>query len=1811
MAALKYRDEHNRIGFLEKPKGSTDYHQVIDFLLDSHIRYALVTDPLIYDSLITQFWSTASLRSSELGPPAIVATIDGTPYTITESLVRSKLQLHDEGGIVDMPIPDIFLGMDNLGYPTEGKLTFHKNKFSPQWRFLIHTLLHCLSTKSGSWDQFGTPLAIALICLCEGKKYNWSRYIFTGMVNNINNSKKFLMFPRFLQLILDIETRNPKPYHAVRLTSKMFANMRLNFHGDHMPLVAAMLPPTQAAIAAGTSGEAVPPNPQTDHETVTEPVHQTASPHDHGSTSPRPTPTIPAAQMNEPVSKPPRPIPTSPSAQVNQQGPSTDPHVESSSKDNDDDPLRGSFFASPSRSTAAPPEGTTSGGAADPHNLTALYTLVSEQGKKIEGLESELQAHKLLFKDVMGKLEDEEQDVDSLIKLAKAAALAADTSSVPADATKATEFPPSSSIHTDAFVHGNDVPSGTTSAFSVDPVEEENPKSKDGVVSSEQNGKQSEDPFNIYSLLNKDKMKNNKEASTKESLEYPPGFTPRENDVENVEMDNQKDNCDGEFGNVNNISDEVNFSSGFNTYKKAGGESMDSDHCRESEGSRKGGSILMLMDELVKVGQTMGYNMDGCMKNIEEIIESQGVDGVNFLTLQETKMESIDLFEIKRCWGNFAFDYVHSASVGKSGGILCVWDPNAFKKLNSTASDYFVMIQGNWVSNGKLLLIISVYAPQELSEKKSLWDYLCHVIDNWKGSVIIMGDFNEVRNKNERFGTIFNVHGANAFNSFISMANLEEVPLGGCSFTWCHRSASKMSKLDRFLMSESLLSECPNLSAITLDRFLSDHRPILLRESTHDYGPIPFRFFHYWLEMEGFENFVNEVWREAPVDNSNAMINMMNKLKYLKKKIRVWNGMRQSPKTRKHVLKQELADLEMIIDKGDASSDTLHKRAEVVKSIQEVDKLCAMEASQKAKIKWAIEGDENSKYYHGILNKKRNQLSIRGVLVEGDWVENPNMVKNEFLNHFKNRFDRPKSVRPMLNMEFPHHLNSMQQLDLEAEVSNEEIKKAVWDCGVDKSPGPDGFTFGFYKRFWSLIEKDVLAAVKYFFHYSRIPKGCNSSFIALIPKTPEAKMVKDFRPISLIGSLYKIIAKILANRLVVVLGDIVNEVQSAFVADRQILDGPFILNEVLQWCKLKKKHSFILKIDFEKAYDSVRWDYLDDVLRKFGFGEKWCGWIQECLRSSWGSVLVNGSPTEEFQFFKGLKQGDPLSPFIFILVMESLHISFKRVVDAGMFNGIVLNSVMHLSHMFYADDAVFMGQWSTKNIDTIIYVLKCFHRASGLSINLSKSKLLGVVVSEDRVVQAANRIGCGVLKAPFAYLGSKVGGNMSRIKSWDEIVDKMVDRLSKWKMKTLSIGGRLTLLKAVLGSMPIYHMSIFKVPMKVLQRMESIRSRFFSGVDLNSKKSIWVKWSKVLCSKEKGGLGVSSLYALNRALMCKWVWRFTTQKNLLWTRVIKAIHGEDGKNGSGFKVGYKSIWRSILQEVETLKIKGIHLNNFMQKKLGNGADTYFWEDLWHGDMVLKQRYPRLYALEVKKTVDVASKLSQENLTWSFRRAPRSGVEQDQLTDLTTYVEGVVLGVTPDRWYWTLDGSGEFSVASARKVIDDNRFPEVSTQTRWIKAVPIKVNIHAWKVRMDCLPTRLNISRRGIDIPSILCPVCGSVTESSSHLFFDCLVAKDNFRKICRWWEVDFMEVHTFDEWVSWIVNLRIPIKHKRLLEGVCFGLWWLIWAYRNKCVFGVVSPSKADIFDDVVSYSFYWSRFRCNVSFSWVDWLKNPHLITL
>nr|GEW95664.1 RNA-directed DNA polymerase, eukaryota, reverse transcriptase zinc-binding domain protein [Tanacetum cinerariifolium] len=889
----------------------------------------------------------------------------------------------------------------------------------------------------------------------------------------------------------------------------------------------------------------------------------------------------------------------------------------------------------------------------------------------------------------------------------------------------------------------------------------------------------SEDPFNRYPILNK--------------LADTGGY-----DIKSEEVREQKDE-----GNSANIRS-----------KDSTSESVCSGKFKSSEVPRNGGSILCVMEEIVKVGTIMGYNMEGCTKNITEIIESQG-----------EAMYGVVLCEIVL---GYAFDFVHSDSVGNSGGILCAWDPYSFHKSSHTVLDYFVIIRGVWLKIGMETLLFVVYAPHDVRDKRTLWDYLVNVCNQWNGEVVMMGDFNEVRIKSDR-------------------------------------SATKMSKLDRFFTSKNLLNRCPNISAITLDRYLSDHRPILLQESMFDYGPVSFKFFHQWLEVEGSNKFVIDSWIVSPRDKFNGMRNLMLKLRFLKAKIREWNHeIRINSKAEFHRLKKELQVMDAELDNGKGSAEVVNKRMEVVNSLHRINKTHASELAQKAKIKW-------------------------GIMVDGTWIEKPDQVKGEFIKHFRNRFDKPLDNRITIDMCFPKSLTTQQQEELESNVSKEELKRAVWDCGVDKSPGPDGFSFGFYRHFWSTIENDVLEAVNHFLTHGDIPKGCNSSFIVLIPKVLNANMVKDFRPISLIGSIYKIIAKILANRLVNMLDDIVNEVQSAFIAERHILDGPFIINE--------------------------------------------------------------------------------------------------RVVEAGIFKGIELSSSLNISHLFFADDAMFVGRWCDGNIDTLMNVLECFHRASGLRINMSKSKIMGVHVEDSNVKHAASKLGCLILNTPFSYLGTKIGGVMSRVEAWKEVVDKVTSRLSKWKMKSLSIGGRLTLLKSVLGSIPIYHMSIYRVPKRVLLVLESIRSHFFNGHDSNSKKASWVKWSSVITSKEKGGLGVASLYALNRALMLKW-------------------------------------------------------------KMGDGANTCFWEDNSAEGGILKNKFPRVYALEKNKKVLVSVKMKDPGLDHSLRRKVRGGAEQSQLNALSELLDKANLVPQTDRHIWSLDSSEVFSVASMRKLLDDHRTSLVSSTTRW-------------------------------------------------------------------------------------------------------------------------------------------------------------------
>ncbi|GKC10333.1 RNA-directed DNA polymerase, eukaryota [Tanacetum coccineum] len=381
---------------------------------------------------------------------------------------------------------------------------------------------------------------------------------------------------------------------------------------------------------------------------------------------------------------------------------------------------------------------------------------------------------------------------------------------------------------------------------------------------------------------------------------------------------------------------------------------------------------------------------------------------------------------------------------------------------------------------------------------------------------------------------------------------------------------------------------------------------------------------------------------------------------------------------------------------------------------------------------------------------------------------------------------------------------------------------------------------------------------------------------------------------------------------------------------------------------------------------------------------------------------------------------------------------------------------------------------------------------------------------------------------------------------------------------------------------------------------------FFYGIDPSENKISWVAWNKVLASKNHGGLGISSFFALNRALLLKWIWRFISSDGSLWSKVIQALYG---KRIDFHATKFSSIWCSIIRELHQLKDNGFDFWEHCKIRIGNGFSTRFWYDLWIGDMPLYAKFPRLFALDLNKDCSVADKLNNY-VKLSFRRAVRGGIEQHQMSDLVSMLESIVLSSSNDRWVCGLSNDGDFKVKDIRIFLDDLFLPH-SEPTRWIKAMPIKINIFAWRARKDCLPTRMNLVQRDINIDSVLCPVCVTNDEDAHHLFFRCDLAQHVLRRLCRWWDLDTYGWSSFHDWLSWFSTIRFPSKSKSLLEGVFYVSWWHIWRFRNRTVFDDKAPNRSEIFDDIVLSSFNWSKYRCHFSFSWTDWLKNPHLISL
>ncbi|XP_071704231.1 uncharacterized protein [Rutidosis leptorrhynchoides] len=555
-------------------------------------------------------------------------------------------------------------------------------------------------------------------------------------------------------------------------------------------------------------------------------------------------------------------------------------------------------------------------------------------------------------------------------------------------------------------------------------------------------------------------------------------------------------------------------------------------------------------------------------------------------------------------------------------------------------------------------------------------------------------------------------------------------------------------------------------------------------------------------------------------------------------------------------------------------------------------------------------------------------------------------------------------------------------------------------------------------------------------------------------------------------------------------------------------------------------------------------------MEKMGFGDKWRGWILACLKSATISVLVNGSPTNEFSLERGVRQGDPLSPFLFIIAAEELNILAKKAIENGLFKGVEVGyDKVAVSHLQYADDTLFIGEWSRANICNLMKLLECFEKVSGLKVNYHKSSIFGLGVLRDEVVRMENRVSCNVGEFPFKYLKIPIGCNMNRVENWLPVVEKFNAKLSEWKARSISFGGRLTLVKSDLHSLPLYYFSLFCAPGSVIDHLEGIRRKFFWRGSGEGKKMSWVKWDDVISSYGNGGV---KYRVFKREKSC---FDRPKSKGGVWVNIVCA-------------------WWEIEKYVAGFR------NSFI-KAIGDVNDRVEWSE--HGCIF--------------------------NGGWT--RMP-SGRAQDEAADLSNRLANYAKSNKPrDSWQWQLSRNRCFSTKELSKIVDENclcpnssHLQEATIRNRF---VPLKVEIFIWRLLRRRLPVRVELDKRGIDLNSVLCPFCDDDSQTLDHTFFLCKNSMDVWERIYKWW--GFGGVSNFSIGDSFRGNAptKLSTSGSQLWQAVEWTSAYLVWQNRNHKVFSNKSWNGANALMEIQLKSFEWISKRYKKGkIDWPQWLSNP-----
>ncbi|KAA0039966.1 LINE-1 retrotransposable element ORF2 protein [Cucumis melo var. makuwa] len=591
------------------------------------------------------------------------------------------------------------------------------------------------------------------------------------------------------------------------------------------------------------------------------------------------------------------------------------------------------------------------------------------------------------------------------------------------------------------------------------------------------------------------------------------------------------------------------------------------------------------------------------------------------------------------------------------------------------------------------------------------------------------------------------------FNKFISDSNLIDPPLSNAKFTWSNlRVQPVLSRIDRFLYTANWENLFTAHYSKTLSRVTSDHFPIALESSMISWGPSPFKFINVHLKEPWFKKNVTIWWKNLR-QGGHPGFSFMKKLKQLsaiirdeQKKNKCYND------EEKKAWIKEIDNIDRLEAEGNFSEELSLRRTKLKADVLMSGFKEAQIWYQKSKRLWITEGDENTSFFHKICSARQRRSIISNInSVDGVPCSTNESIAKAFLDHFEDIYKGGGEESPWLidNLSWSP-ISTTQAQNLCSLFTEEEIHAALTAFSNNKSPGPDGFTMEFYKSTWSVLKEEIFNIFRDFHSNCIINKAVNMTNIALIAKKRMA------------------------------------ENQMTFVKGRQIIDAILVANEAIDYWRVKKIQGFVIKLDIEKAFDKLNWRFIDFMLMKKGYPFRWRKWIRACISSVQYSIIINGRPRGKIQPSRGIRQGDPISPFIFVLAMDYISRLLNSVGEK--IKGVKMEGNINLTHLLFADDILLFVEDDEHSIQNLKNIINLFQLASGLSINLNKSTISPINVGAARTEQIASQWGISTKFLPINYLGVPLGGKQTTKSFWKNVEEKINKKLTSWKYSMLSKG---------------------------------------------------------------------------------------------------------------------------------------------------------------------------------------------------------------------------------------------------------------------------------------------------------------------------------------------------------------------------------------------------------------------------------------